>query len=101
MCFAKLNGEVLMNGRCSGLGHRNSVFVTSDKDACSLNISRSGEIAISAYRGACGSSDLGSDDEPIGTVRKSGNCWTGANARVCLVLGRSVVKNAHRPFAPW
>ena len=100
-CFVKFEGAILMNGLCSGLGHGDSLFVTSNKDACSLSITRSGEAAISAYRGDCGSSDLGSDDEPIGILKRIGNCWVGANAKVCLKAGRRVLRNAKRPFAPW
>jgi hypothetical protein len=94
-CFAEFRGTVLMNGRCSGLGHRDSLFVTAEKDSCSLNITRSGQVAISAYRGECGESDLGSDDEPIGRLKPVGNCLIGPNAKVCLKAGREIVKNAY------
>jgi hypothetical protein len=94
-CFAKYRGTVLMNGPCKGLGHGDSLFVTAEKDQCSLDVTRSGEVAISAYRGDCGNSELGSDDEPIGKLKPVGNCLVGPNARVCLKAGRGVVKNAY------
>ena len=93
-CVAKFRGAVLMDGKCSGLGHGNSLFVTADKDQCSLNITRSGEVAISAYRGVCGNSDLGSDDKPIGRLKPVGNCLVGPNAKVCLKADRGIFKGA-------
>ena len=94
-CFAKFRGAVLMDGRCSGLGHRNSLLVTAKRDSCTLDITRDGEVSISAYRGECGDSDLGSDEEPIGKLKRVGNCLAGPNAKVCLKAGNVVVKNAY------
>ena len=93
-CFAKFHGVVLMNGKCAGLGHRDSLFVTAEKDQCSLNITRSGEVAISAYRGDCGASGLGSTDVAIGKLKAVGGCLVAANARVCLKAGPHVFKNS-------
>ena len=94
-CFAKFKGAVLMNGKCSGLGHRNYLFVTAEKDSCSLSIARSGEVAISAYRGECGDSELGMDEESLGELKPVRDCLVGRNVRVCLKAGREVVKNAY------
>jgi len=94
-CFAKFRGAVLMTGKCSGLGHGDSLFVTAAKDSCSLRITPSGDVAISAYRGECGDSELGSDDEPIGKLTPVGDCLVGPNAKVCLKAGREIVKNAY------
>lgn len=56
---------------------------------------RSTKGAISAYRGGCGNSDLGSNDEPIGKLKPVGNCLVEPNARVCLKAGHEVVRNAY------
>lgn len=94
-CFATFKGVVLMNGRCLGLGHGRSVFVTSEKDGCSLEITPSGDVLISAYRNECGNSDLGDLGEPIGKLKRVGRCLVGSSARVCLEAGRGFVKNAY------
>lgn len=92
-CFAKLRGAPLMNGACSGLGHGNSLFVTAEKDGCSLEIIRSGRGAISAYKNECG--NLDSSDTPIGTFKPVGNCLVAPAAKVCLKAGREVFKEAY------
>ncbi len=87
-CFAKVGRTALMDGPCEGAGHGNSIFVTADRDGCSIELNRHGNTvtgSLSAYRNSCGEID---SDVNLGGFTPAGDCWAGSTAKVCVKAGR-------------
>lgn len=87
-CFAKVGSAILMDGPCSGAGHGTSVFVTAERDGCSIDLSRHGASAtgsLFAYKDACGELE---SDVNLGSFSPDGACWASQMARVCVQPGR-------------
>lgn len=77
-----------MNGPCGGAGHGNSIFVTAERDGCSIELARKRGVVtgkIFAYKDSCG--DINNDVQ-LGRFKQVGNCWASAAAKVCLQVGR-------------
>jgi hypothetical protein len=77
-----------MNGPCEGAGHGSSIFVTADRDGCSIELTRkSGGVtgSLFAYKDDCGTLEK---DVNLGPFRPAGACWVAAAAKVCVKPGR-------------
>lgn len=87
-CRAVVAGKTVMDGRCAGLGHGSSVFVTAQKDGCSIELTRSAKGVVGRifeYKNVCAELE---GDVDLGGFKPAGNCWKAASAEVCLEAGR-------------
>lgn len=87
-CRAVVAGKTVMDGRCAGLGHGSSVFVTAQKDGCSIELTRNAKGVVGKifeYKDVCGELE---GDVDLGSFKPDGNCWKAAAAEVCLEAGR-------------
>lgn len=92
-CRATVDGKVVMDGPCSGLGHGSTVFVTAERDGCSVELTKTkaGVIGkILAYKDTCGDSDTAVNDHDValGSFQPSGSCLRAKAASLCLSAGR-------------
>lgn len=88
-CRVSVEGEMVMDGPCSGLGHGNSIFVTAERDGCSIELSRSkGAVKgkVFAYKDTCGSPESApnNSDVDLGVFATEGECLRSNSASVCL-----------------
>jgi hypothetical protein len=88
-CRVSVAGEMVMDGPCSGLGHGTSVFVTAERDGCSIELSRSkGTVKgkVFAYKNTCGSPESApnNSDVDLGVFATEGECLRSNSASVCL-----------------
>jgi hypothetical protein len=92
-CRAVVAGRAVMNGLCGGGGHGNSIFVTAEKDGCSIELTRGrGGVTgkIFAYKNICAGGDGPPNDGDVNLGRFTlvNGCWQSGTARVCLKPGR-------------
>lgn len=87
-CSVVVEGRKIIEGGCSGMGHGNSLFVTSDADGCSVEITReSGGLSgkVFAYRNRC--EPLGENDTiPVGLGKfaEKDGCIGNGSSKLCL-----------------
>ncbi|WP_156500407.1 hypothetical protein [Croceicoccus bisphenolivorans] len=87
-CSVVVEGRKIIEGGCSGMGHGNSLFVTSDADGCSVEITRearglSGKVF--AYRNPC--EPLGENDTTpvgLGNFTEKDGCLDNGSSKLCL-----------------
>ncbi len=88
-CRVRVMGETLMDGLCSGAGHGDSVFVTAERDGCSIELSRDQGTVLGkvfAYKDTCGSPESAPNkaDVSLGPLVVEGGCWHSKLASICL-----------------
>lgn len=81
-------GKLVFSAACSGKGHGDSIFVTSQADGCSVELTK-GERSVTgsvfAYRDIC--PGLGEDDTTpvdLGEFKISGGCFESEKTSICL-----------------
>jgi hypothetical protein len=87
-CHVTVGGKSLMDGACGGVGHGSSVFVTAQRDGCSIElIQRPQGVTgkIFAYKDTCGELET---EVNLGVFKAEGSCWRTGSARICLQPGR-------------
>jgi hypothetical protein len=80
-CTVTADGRTYMNGSCSGLGHGSYITVTSDADGCTVDLDRSGDAKLYAYKDSCGDLET---DVPLAKFHDEGVCWASDTGRLCL-----------------
>lgn len=86
-CSVSLNGARVMAGACSGAYHSDSVVLSSGRDGCTVEVSRSGAASVYSYRDICSLGPGGpsiDEDIALGTLVQRDRCWVGPEAEICL-----------------
>lgn len=87
-CNVYNGGSLVFSAACSGKGHGDSIFVTSQADGCSVELNkgkRSVTGSVFAYRDIC--PGLGEDDTTpvdLGEFEISGDCFESGQTSICL-----------------
>lgn len=90
-CLVSIGDNKVMDGPCSGAGHGNSLFISSESDGCSVELTNSSSSVtgtLLAYKDVCWLDKVSGvevkDELPLGKFEYSGRCWSNDRARICL-----------------
>jgi hypothetical protein len=90
-CRVEVNGSSIMDGQCSGLGHGDSIFLTAERDGCSVELGKEGAQAtgkLFAYRNTCWIDEAKGqsleEEVVLPSSKFEDGCWRASGVEVCV-----------------